>query len=133
MSGSTSSDVAGGSSPTDRRVVLHVSRVVPEGHLAGSSMKRLGTASDGMLMRTLRLTGVLGVAGCLHTLGCCEDLPKQYWLGWRVIAAGSVGFALIVVDILLGARRFNRAWQNELGRASLVLAGSTISFGSGAM
>ena len=71
------------------------------------------------LTRTLRLTGVLGVAGCLHTLGCCEDLPKQYWLGWRVIAAGSVGFALIVVDILLGARRFNRAWQNELGRASL--------------
>ena len=38
---------------------------------------------------------------------------------WCVIAAGSVGFALIVVDILLGARRFNGAWQNELGCASL--------------
>ena len=44
MSGSTSSDVAGGSSyPTDRRVVLHVSRVIPFGHIAVESMKSLGT------------------------------------------------------------------------------------------
>ena len=79
MSGSTSSDVAGGSSPTDRRVVLHVSRVVPEGHRAGSSMKKLGTCKrwDARAHAYTSIGRVLGVAGCPRTSGCCEDLPTH--------------------------------------------------------
>ena len=117
MSCSTSSDVAGGSSPTDRRVVLHVSRVVPEGHLAMRSMKRLGTCKrwDARAHAYTSIGRGIGVAGCPHTLGCCEDLPKQYWLRWCAITAESVTVTLLVVDILLGARRFNGVWRNELG------------------
>ncbi len=90
MSGSTSSDVAGGSSyPTDRRVVLHVSRVMSFGHIAVESMKSLGTCKrwDTRAHACTSIGREVGVAGCLRTLGCCEDLPKQYWLRWCVIAA----------------------------------------------
>ena len=90
MSGSTSSDVAGGSScPTDRRVVLHVSRVVSFGHLVVESMKSLGTCKR-RNARAHSYTSIgrsVGVAGCPRTLDCCEGLPKQYWLRWCVIAA----------------------------------------------
>jgi hypothetical protein len=81
MSGSTSSGAAGGSScPTDRRVVLHVTRVVHDGHLVRvvASMTCLGTCKR-WNARAHACTSIgrdVGVAG----LGC----PTR-WDGARTL------------------------------------------------